>query len=69
MRMPEKSRIITVRRVSGNVLKGISFVVLLACGAVFGSDVLENGTLPPIAIFGLAVAAFLFWVGGKLNSA
>jgi hypothetical protein len=66
--VPHKSRTIKIRRVSANTLKAISLLLLLSCGALFGSDAWENGTLPLIAIFGFGVAGFLFWVGDKLNS-
>jgi hypothetical protein len=49
------------------MLKGIAFLLLLSCGALFGSDVLEDGTLLIIAILGLAAAALLFWIGEKLS--
>ena len=55
------------RRISGNTLKAIAFLLLLSGGVLFGSDAFENGTLPIIAILGLAAAALLFWVGEKLN--
>jgi len=52
--------VIKVRRISGNTLKAIAFLLLLSCGTLFGLDALENGTLPIIAILGFAAAALLF---------
>jgi hypothetical protein len=60
-------KVIKVRRVSGNTLKAIALFLLLSCGAVFGTDALENGALPLVAILGFAAAALLFWIGEKLN--
>jgi hypothetical protein len=56
-----------IYRVVGNTFKAIAFLILIACGLLFGSDALDNGKLPLVAIAGLAVAALLFWIGDKLN--
>jgi len=60
-------RVIKVRRVSGNTLKAIALLLLLSCGALFGTDALENGTLPVVPILALAAATLIFWIGEKLN--
>ena len=60
-------RVIKVRRISGNTFKAMAFLLLLSCGMLFGSDALENGTVPIIAILGFALATLLFWIGEKLN--
>jgi hypothetical protein len=57
-----------LRRVSGNTFKAIALLLLLSCGVLFGSDPLENGTLPIIATFGFAAAALLFWISEKTES-
>jgi hypothetical protein len=56
-----------LRRLSGNTFKGIALLLLLSCGVLFGSETLENGPVPIIAILGFAAAALLFWSGEKLN--
>jgi hypothetical protein len=56
-----------VCRYIGNTFKAIAFVLLLSYGLWFGSDALENGTVPVAALIGFAVPALLFWIGDKLN--
>jgi hypothetical protein len=56
-----------LRRLSGNTFKGIALLLLLSCGVLFGSETLENGPVPIIAILGFAAAALLFWSDEKLN--
>jgi len=56
-----------IRRISGNTLKAIALVLLLCCGAIFGTDALANGKLSVIGVIGFIVAACVFWLGDKVN--
>jgi len=51
------------RRVLGNTLKAISLLALMALGAIFGSEALDEGMLPLGAILAFVFIAALFCVG------
>jgi hypothetical protein len=56
-----------MRKTVGNILKAISLVLLLLCGAVFGEGALERGSLPLIALAIIPLIGLPFWIGDKLN--
>jgi hypothetical protein len=58
--------LLSVRTTLGKALKAISVVLLLVFGALFGSDALDTGRLPLIAIAVFLLIALLFWIGDRL---
>ena len=55
------------RQIAGRSFKALAFLLLILCGMLFGTDALDNGKLPMIAIGGFGVAFVAFLIGDKFD--